>query len=343
MTNSISGCLSATASAQFSASGAGSAIPASGTGGGGTFPLVLPVTPATSAAAVGVAVTSIDSVVIDGLTHTWAGDVQATLSDPNGVEHLLFLRPGFLNTSNFGTAGDFLAGTYTFVESGGASLPTSSNGIDITPGTYDQTFDSGGVIWNSGDAGIVNTPMSMITGPAGNWTLTIYDWGGGDSGSFTGWTLNGQGGATGPNTGAAYCFGDGTGAACPCSANGAAGEGCMTTSGSGALLVGSGDADVANDSLSLSVTGGPAGKPGIFFQGDTQMAAPAGDGLLCSNSTLRYAVNYLDASGSVTQSGFGANATSGTTLNYQYWFRDPANTCGMGGFNYSNGWVVTWN
>jgi hypothetical protein len=153
--------------------------------------------------------------------------------------------------------------------------------------------------------------------------------------------------ASGGNSGSAYCSGDGTGAICPCAALGGSGEGCLTTSGSGALLVGSGNAGVANDSLTLTVSGGPANKPGIFFQGNNQLNGgngnPAGDGLLCTaGGTIRYSVNPLDATGATSQTGFGANAGTGLTRNYQYWFRDTGNACG-GGFNFTNGWTVTWN
>jgi hypothetical protein len=331
--------LATTATAQFSVSGAGSNIPASGTGGNGTYPIVLPPTPAISTVAVPVAVTSIDSIEITDITHTWVGDTMGTLADPNGVEHLLWLRPGATSGTSFGSSGDF-TGTITIVESGSTPLPPSGN---IAPGTYNQAFDSGaGLAWNSGDSGIVNTPMSAITGPAGTWTLRVYDWASGDSGSFSGITINGNGGG-GANTGAAYCFGDGTGAICPCGAFGGTGEGCLTTSGTGATLAGSGDANVAADSFTLSVSGAPANKPGLFFQGPVQLSNPVGDGILCSNSNLRYGVNSTDANGNATQTGFGANASAGQALNYQYWFRDPANACGNGGFNFTNGWAVTWN
>ncbi|MFT7486776.1 MAG: hypothetical protein ACI9F9_002632 [Candidatus Paceibacteria bacterium] len=347
----LSVAFSATANAQFTVSGGGSMIPNSGTGGdanvngdgGATWDSVQPGLEATATVAVPVGVTSIDSIEIDGLSHTWVGDLQLTLEDPAGVEHLIFVRPGFQNTSTFGTAGDFLGGTYTFVETGGASLPTSSNGLDIPAGTYNQSFDTGGTVWNSGTNGINNTLMTGITGAAGTWTLHMYDWAGGDSGNFTAWTLNGNGGGGSSNTGASYCAGDGSSVACPCGANGAAGAGCLTTSGTGATLSASGDADVGADTWSIDVTGGPPNKPGIFFQGTNQITVAAGDGVLCSNSNLRYGVNSLDAMGNVTQAGFGANAAMGQSLNYQYWFRDPANPCSGAGFNFTNAWAVTWN
>ena len=144
--------------------------------------------------------------------------------------------------------------------------------------------------------------------------------------------------------GSVYCTGDGSGSVCPCAAFGGTGEGCLTTSGSGASLTGTGSATIGADTMVLSVSGGPANKPGIFFQGNNQLAGnPAGDGLLCTaGSTVRYEVNPLDASGATSQGGFGDNASAGATRNYQYWFRDTGNTCG-GGFNFTNGYSVTWN
>lgn len=338
----LSAGLCSTANAQFSASGPGATIPASGSGGGGTWTTVLPPTPGTSSVTIPGPVSGVTSIDIDGLTHTWIGDLQVVLVDPNGVGHNIMLRPGVdFAGSTVGNSGDFIQGNYSFVESGGLNLPVDNVAADQFPGVYNQTFSTGVTVWPAGQLNINNTPMSMITGPAGIWSLTIYDWAGGDTGLFTGWTMNGSGGAQ--NAGAAYCFGDGTGANCPCSAFGATGEGCATTSGQGAVLVGAGNAEVGNDTFVLSVSGAPANKPGIFFQGANQLSAPAGDGILCSNALKRYAVNPTDASGAATQSGFSAFASVGASLNYQYWFRDPANVCSGLGFNFSNGWTVAWN
>ncbi len=329
--------LGSTATAQLYGSGAGSMIPTSGTGGGGTWDTMMPASPAFSNADVAVPVNGVGSIDVVGLNHSWVGDLQLTLSDPDGVEHNIFVRPGYLNTSPAGYSGNFLPGTYSFVQAGGTPLPTSTTSTpDLNPGVYNQSFDTGGTVWVSGTNGILNTPMSAIAGPAGVWTLRIYDWAGSDSGSFTGWSFG-----AGTTPGTAYCFGDGSGATCPCAAFGGAGEGCLNTSGVGAVLVGSGNSQISSDTFQLQVTGAAANKPGLFFQGTNQLSNPAGDGILCSNATLRYAVNPTDAGGSVLQSGFGVNALAGTSLNYQYWFRDTGNPCG-GGFNFSNGWVQPW-
>ena len=339
----LSVALSATANAQFSVSGGSSAIPASGTGGegGATYDTIMPAFEATSAVAVGVAVTSIDSIQIDGLGHTWVGDTQATLEDPNGVEHLIWLRPGYLNTGNFGNSGDFDGGTYTIVGDGsGASLPTTSGTVGPAAGTYNQTFSSGAVTWVSGTNGINNTPMASISGPAGSWSLNIYDWAGGDSGSFSAWTLNGNG-AGGGNTGAAYCAG--SAASCPCGNNSAA-AGCINSTGAGMSMTGTGNADTGADTFSLDVAGGPVGKPGIFFQGTNSLNNPLGDGAFCSNASMRYSVQILGAAGDASISGLGVNSGgTGSSVNYQFWYRDPSSGPCAGGFNFSNAWNVTWN
>jgi len=144
-----------------------------------------------------------------------------------------------------------------------------------------------------------------------------------------------------PITGNAYCFGDGSGAACPCGAVGNPGEGCMNTSGTGANLVGTGEADLGEETFILTVSGAPPATLGLFFQGTTQFANPLGDGILCSNANVRYGHHATDGQGNAVQAGLGENASAGEVLNYQFWFRDPGNSCG-GGFNFSNAWTVTW-
>lgn len=317
------------AAAQFSFSGPGSSIPASGTGGGGTFPTTLPPSPAVSSINVPTSVASLSSIVISNMTHTYAYDLLATIKDPNGVEHLIWIRPG-------GSIDFTGSGQYTYVESGAVDMPSTPS---IPPGTYNQSFSSyNGTPWVSGDSSIFNTPLSSISGPPGMWTLTIYDWAGADTGAFSGWTIEGfQGGSTGQG----YCFGDGTGSACPCSAYGAQGDGCVNSSGSGATLTGTGAASLSFDTFTLDVVGAPANKPGIFFQGVNQLSNPINDGILCTSMSIAHSVDFTGPNGTASRTNFAATAGPGAVLNYQYWYRDPSNACG-GGSNYTNGWTVTW-
>jgi len=185
--------LATTAGAQFCVPGGGSPIPTAGFGGGGTYPGTLPPSEASSTVVVPGEVVSVTSVGIDGFGHTWIGDLQVVLEDPDGVRHNVFVRPGHGNPTPVGNSGSFNGGDYVFVESGGLSLPTTSIGpIDPPAGTYNQSFDTGGAVWPSGTANIFNTPMESITGSVGVWTLRIYDWFTGDVGSFAGWTLCGE-------------------------------------------------------------------------------------------------------------------------------------------------------
>lgn len=149
----------------------------------------------------------------------------------------------------------------------------------------------------------------------------------------------------------AYCFGDGSGATCPCGNSGASGAGCANSAGSGARLEGSGASSVSADTVAMTLTAGPANVSGLLFLGDQILVAgsglPLGGGLLCvGGQTARSTVLSLDAQGGATlpsfqgmefhQSSFGV----GQRTYYQFWYRDPQGACGS--FNFSNGLAVSW-
>jgi hypothetical protein len=144
-----------------------------------------------------------------------------------------------------------------------------------------------------------------------------------------------------PNLGTSYCLGDSSGATCPCSNYGSSGQGCTNGSGSGATLTANGAAYAATDDFTLIASGAPSNPPGLFFQGTTQVGLPLGNGILCTNATLRYSITPTDAAGQAVQHGLNANAVEGATLNYQYWFRDQGGPCSAA-FNFTGGWTVTW-
>ena len=146
----------------------------------------------------------------------------------------------------------------------------------------------------------------------------------------------------------AFCFGDGSTAACPCANESGVGdgEGCENSGGVGAILSGVGSDLLSDDNLVLTIEQGRANQPCVFVQGATQIATPFRDGVLCmGNPTDRLELAFLDSSGAAsTTSALGAegNVTPGQTVHYQVWYRDPAiSPCGSGS-NLSNGVSMTW-
>jgi hypothetical protein len=154
----------------------------------------------------------------------------------------------------------------------------------------------------------------------------------------------------GMNIGSSYCYGDGSGIFCPCGNYGNIEEGCANSGGSGgATLAAAGNAQVSNDTFQLDVAGVPGNKPGLILRGDNQVSIPAGFGVLCTaGNSLRSQVQVTVAgTTSFTQfngAGFGSVANTGSATQFQFWYRDPAATCAtaLPGFNFTNGWTVTW-
>lgn len=113
------------------------------------------------------------TVSLDRLSHTYAGDLIATLSNGSATIDL-FNRLGVPATT-FGNNRNF-RGTYSFSDSASASLPEpagSTNDI-IAGGTYKPE----GQLANFAGAST-----------AGTWTLKISDRAGADVGSLGGWSL----------------------------------------------------------------------------------------------------------------------------------------------------------
>jgi hypothetical protein len=154
-------------------------------------------------------------------------------------------------------------------------------------------------------------------------------------------------------TASPFCFGDGSGAACPCGNNGAPGQGCANSVDSaGGLLTASGTASTLDDSLVLQASNMPGNATCVFLQGTTA-GSPVlfGDGLRCVGGTLiRLAVetasggsaSYPNA-GDLPVSVKGAVPTNGGLRAYQAWYRDNnATFCTSATYNISSGVIVNW-
>lgn len=154
----------------------------------------------------------------------------------------------------------------------------------------------------------------------------------------------------------AYCFGDGSGTACPCGNTGAAGRGCANSvEASGALLSATGLAMTVPSSLSLHATGLPPSSPCLFFQGTSQSGAGGlgtvfGDGLRCAAGVVLRLGTEAAVAGSASYPGpgdpdlltRGAIPAPGAVRNYQGWYRNAVSFCTPSGFNLTNGLRVVW-
>ena len=155
---------------------------------------------------------------------------------------------------------------------------------------------------------------------------------------------------TTPSFQASFCFGDGSGAACPCGNYGAQGRGCASSvNAAGALLQGQGAARLSNDTFALRGTGMP-NAPVLYFQGTAQVQAAFGDGLRCVAGTvvrLGTQANIAGASlypstGDLAISVRGGVTQAGQVRHYQAWYRNSAAFCTASAFNLTNGVTATW-
>jgi hypothetical protein len=156
----------------------------------------------------------------------------------------------------------------------------------------------------------------------------------------------------GPPTVTPVCFGDGTGAACPCLNSGAAGNGCANSvNAAGAHLGTVGVASLSADTLVLQGSGMPNG-PVLYFQGVSLLSPPTlfGDGLRCVGGTVVRLDIEQNAGGASQYPGLGDPLISVngqvppcSVRYYQTWYRDATpGFCSPDGWNLSNAVRVYW-
>jgi hypothetical protein len=199
--------------------------------------------------------------------------------------------------------------------------------------------------------------QSMATFPivaGGTYTLQVGS--GSGNGGPSSFIITEQGGGS-PSVGTPYCFGDGTGIACPCANTGASGHGCANSlNNSGAELAATGIAMVSADALALNGSGMPPNVSVLYFQGTSQTSGGTGvafgDGLRCASGTIvRLATRTNDGTGA---SSYGAPLgdtpvsvrgqlpAGGGTRQYQAWYRNAAAFCTPSTFNLTNGLEIVW-
>lgn len=300
----------------------GGLIPLTGTGGvGAVWPTTFPASElALTSNIVPPSPTSqLIKVELQGLSHTWVGDLQFVLTDPTGGRHNLICRPNSVGGS-VGLNCDLDGTDYVIFAAGQVDIPTVCPGTTFPGGNYNQHFGS----WNSGDLGVFNTPLSSIPVSAGNWTLTVYDWAGGDVGTLSGWRLC----FSGPVAPPTFCTPPGT-----------------TTNGCVPTIAATGNPNVAqNNNCVITVSNVEGQKQGLLFYGVSgQVNFPwcptNSPSLLCVKAPTQRI--FPQATGGTTgqcngqiqndwnafQNTFvgavGAPFSSGTVVTMQGWFRDP--------------------
>jgi|GEM_PF-1995434 len=191
----------------------------------------------------------------------------------------------------------------------------------------------GGLVYGEFDIGDDILPaIGMLSGATG-FTPPL------PAGSYTFW-LNQTGGlstttldfiVTGDSVGTNYCTGN------------------VNSTGAGAILLGFGSDVVLDNEFTIVAQNLPIGTPGLAFFGPNQVSLPFGEGLRCVGGgiTRMPPVGFGSSTGQMTRtvdltaSPAAGVITSGTTHNFQYWYRDPMG--GPVGFNLTNGLSVTWN
>ena len=152
-----------------------------------------------------------------------------------------------------------------------------------------------------------------------------------------------------PGVISAYCFGDASGAGCPCSNYGLYGYGCASSMNSfGARLVGTGLPSIAGDTVVLSGSGMP-NSSALYFQGTAPIATFFGDGLRCVGGSVIRLGTKFNTSGLSQYPTVGNPSVSvrglcpvASTRHYQVWYRNSASYCTASTFNLTNGVTVTW-
>lgn len=125
------------------------------------------------------------SVTLTGLTHTWVGDISATLIAPDSTAHTLVFRIGRI-TTGFGDSSNF-GGDYTFNDAA-----TGDIWAEAALRTGAQALTSGSYRTSGANSAAFTTMDSVFTGKStlGTWTLNMADPEGGDVGTLTGWSLS---------------------------------------------------------------------------------------------------------------------------------------------------------
>jgi hypothetical protein len=225
-----------------------------------------------------------------------------------------------LNTVNLPTP-VWVSGVY-FVGAGVVTVPGQF------PAPLDQTcVSSGGRAW-----AVAQTPGTLNYGNLGANNVPPLEL---DSIGLPGvWLLRADCGPAFTIT--PFCFGDGTGHACPCGNTGLPGYGCDNSIGTGGgLLAATGNALISADTVVLTASNERPAAFSMFWQGHLAAARVFGDGVGCMGPALKRMYFGNAVAGSISKPGGGDLSISarsaalgdplapGTTRVYHVIYRDP--------------------
>lgn len=165
--------------------------------GGGPIPDGVPAGVATTFAVTGLTGEVRDVSVTLSITHTWVGDITATLISPDGLARLKLLgRTGSSRSSGFGDSSN-LGGEYVFSDSAAQDFWVAAAAVGdtaaVTPATYRTTTAGRGDIAAAQrtNAGGCSTFLQLAfrglsaAQANGTWTLLVVDGATPDTGSVT--------------------------------------------------------------------------------------------------------------------------------------------------------------
>jgi subtilisin-like proprotein convertase family protein len=132
------------------------------------------------------------SMTLGTPTHTWMGDVIATLIAPNGASHTIFGVVTSTTATGIGDSSD-LGGTYVFTDTAAAppsggwwqeSIVQGATGL-MTSGTYRTTASGGAGQTSPAPPTSMNPSFTGVSNANGTWTLRFTDGCTGDTGNVS--------------------------------------------------------------------------------------------------------------------------------------------------------------
>jgi hypothetical protein len=243
------------------------------------------------------------------------------------------------------TFANLQAGSYTLYTYAWSPIVPSGT-VSVTGGTISPPQTCGGPWPGMQVMGTTYTVhhFSITSGSTVAVTITVTSGSGG---------LGGLQLVLAPPPGTSFCFGDGTGTACPTGNFSMPGQGgCMNSLGSAGRLDIAGNPSLTADTLMIHGSGMPFG-PCLYFQGSNLVNGGAGavfgDGLICTNGqVVRLAVKF-NGHGSSDYPGPGDQpvSTKGMVMMpgfkyYEVWYRDAGMFGSPSTFNTSQTVCIPW-